>query len=215
MAVKKKGGKGKKKGAKKGGGDDGDGVGIALPEDKIKYLQSQTQALELELAYRSETTAKASSDCKQMLEKVKNARRERDDAKQMTLDVTQDMTRQYKGMRDELLSKINEREHTIQSLRDELDNHRDALRRDAAKAETAIRDRDEEIACLKEKMEHLSVDFAHMLADALKKMKERIEVHSATSDDQSVPIQHRMEEFHFRADWKPGDELDGNGSATL
>ena len=38
----------------------------------------------------------------------------------MTFQLTQDMTRQYKGMQEELLGRINTLEETVQELRDNL-----------------------------------------------------------------------------------------------
>ena len=40
-----------------------------------------------------------------------------DEEKQLSLDLTQNMTRQYKGMQDNLLNKINSCERVIEDLR--------------------------------------------------------------------------------------------------
>ena len=43
-----------------------------------------------------------------------------EEEKKATFEITQDMTRQYKGMQEELLSRINTLEETVQSLNDQL-----------------------------------------------------------------------------------------------
>lgn len=94
---------------------------IALPEERIKYLESQTQALEMQLAYRSEATANAVAECESIREELAHATKKYEDEKKLHNDVTRSMTRQYKGMQEDLLKKITEREETVESLKDELE----------------------------------------------------------------------------------------------
>ena len=179
--------------------NDGDGLGIASAEDKIKRLQSQTQALEMQLAYRSEVTANASEDCRLMREKLSKTQKKYEDAKLETDELTQDMTRQYKGMQDDLLNKINERERIIQSLSDEkkmlIEEHEINLK----SKEDIITKKNLEIEQWKLKLEELSETFGRMLSDVLGRMNERLEVHSARKNEDAVPIQHKMEEFSLQS----------------
>ena len=182
----------------KGDSDVTDGMGIALPEDKIKYLESQTQALEIQLAHRSEMTADASFQYESMKKSLDETMKLYEEEKKATTDIMRDMTRQYKGMEDDLLNKINERERTIQELRDELNLQRKESKKSLQDKDEVILQREKEIQNLDNEKEELCSQFARMLSNAFDQMKERIEVHSACYNEQAVPIQHRMEKFNFK-----------------
>ena len=112
----------KKKSTKKGKSNDNrdlDGIDLQ-PEDKIKYLESQTQALETQLASRSETTADALAEAESLRLQLVDTKEKNEEEKETSMDVMQSMTRQYKSMKEDLLNKINESERTIASLRDEI-----------------------------------------------------------------------------------------------
>jgi len=168
---------------------------LASSEDKIKRFQSQTQALEIELAHRSEISVNATNDCKTMKGKLHNAQRECDMAKQETDEITQDMTRQYKGMQDDLLNKINVRERIMEDLRDKMKVLIEQHTIELQKRDKIIDQKNAEIELWRVKMEEVTAGFGNMLSNALRTMNERIEVHSSRPHDHSVPIQRRMEEF--------------------
>jgi len=208
MAVKKKAGKKKKASSsskKKGGGSDGtEGMNMALSDDKLKYMESKTQALEMQLAYRTEVTATATKDYKYMRERLKEANERLEQAEQETIDITKDMTRQYKGMQDDLLNKINQRENFIQNLKDDLVLLKEKQKRELERRDKIDESKDMYIKNLKLKMEELSANFGQMLSESLRKMNERLEVNSTRrqqNDEEEqvvVPIQRRMEEYNFK-----------------
>mmetsp|Transcript_20490 Transcript_20490/g.29950 ORF Transcript_20490/g.29950 Transcript_20490/m.29950 type:complete len:136 (+) Transcript_20490:1-408(+) len=126
-------------------------MGIALYEDKIKYLHSQTEALEIQLAYRTEATVNASTECKSMREKMNEATQQFKDERQTALDITKDMTRQYKGMQEDLLNKINHREGVIQNLKDELESSNKSFCIQLKNKDIIIKNKDNEIALLQKR----------------------------------------------------------------
>eukprot|EP00804_Cyclotella_cryptica_P024806 CCRYP_001760-RA/>CCRYP_001760-RA protein AED:0.42 eAED:0.42 QI:260/1/0.5/1/1/1/2/67/184 len=144
-------------------GDGLDGMEINLPEDKIKYLESQTKALEMELAYRSEMTSNAMAQCESMREELAEAAQKFEDEKQTTMDVTRTMTRQYKGMQEVLLNKINERERIISALKDELEMQKVLHKEQIAEKDRVIVQKDEYAA---KEMENTVMQFANLLVDA-------------------------------------------------
>jgi len=110
---------GPKKGKdKKGGGDAGGGE---LDDKAIaKMWELTSQSLQLQLAERSEEASKAIAAKRELSQRVQQISSDYDEEKEMTFQLTQDMTRQYKGMQEELLGRINVLEETVQELRDNL-----------------------------------------------------------------------------------------------
>ena len=119
-----------------------------------------------------------------------------EEEKKATFEITQDMTRQYKGMQEELLSRINTLEETVQSLNDQLadsDIRQERLLKDK---NAIIQMKDDEIAELKNKMDDMAEEFGEMLRETLEKMRERIEVSSSGSfDAPELPITQKLEEL--------------------
>ena len=138
---------------------------IALPEDRIKYLESQSQALEMQLAYRSEQTSNATAECDAMRDQLAETTQKFEDERKMSMDVTRTMTRQYKGMQEDLLNKINERERIIQALNDELETKSVLHKEQIAGKDRIIEQKDKEAAQCREETENMCKNFARMLVD--------------------------------------------------
>jgi soluble cytochrome b562 len=65
-------------------------------------------------ADRSDETCKATGDRRQMQQQLSEMQRQLEEASEGAYDITRDMTRQYKGMQEELLNRINQLEGSIQ-----------------------------------------------------------------------------------------------------
>ncbi len=174
-------------------------MGISLPEDKIKYLEGQRQSLQFQLAQRSESTASITEQYESIKQSLHEMEDKLEKEKEMTNHLTRDMTRQYKGMQDELLNKIHKRDVTIEHLTDTLRNEEVERKKVVEEKEGVIREREKRIKSLEEDMEKQCLVFAKMLEDAVEQLKERIEVGSASYDEKYVPIQHKLEEFKFNS----------------
>ncbi|KAG5176735.1 hypothetical protein JKP88DRAFT_202931 [Tribonema minus] len=109
--------------------------------------------------------------------------------------ITRDMTRQYKGMQEELLNRINQLEGVIQALQDSLENARMDVIKVTREKDATIEAKDKELAMMRLKMEDMAQEFGDMLKETLDRMRERIEVNSAGFEPEDpVPLQRRMEE---------------------
>ena len=108
-----------------------DGLQFAVPDDRIKHLESQTQALEMQLAYRSEATADAVAKFETIRLELADTNQKHESEKKFSIDVARSMTRQYKGMQEDLLNRINDREQIIGGLKDEIESlkalHKDQI----------------------------------------------------------------------------------------
>ena len=182
----------KKKAEKK---DAGGGGGELDADAKIKFFMLTCQSLQVQLAERTEESSKALAAKRELQARVEQINRDFEDEKNATFEITQDMTRQYKSMQEELLNRINLLEESVQSLNDQLadaDIRQERLLKDK---NAIIQMKDEEITELKNKMDDMAEEFGEMLRETLEKMRERIEVSSGSFDAPELPIQQRMEEL--------------------
>lgn len=154
------------KAPKKGKNDDLDGMQIVLPEDRVKHLESQTQALELQLAYRSEDVVNTAAECDAVREQLSDAIQKYESEKKMSIDVARSMTRQYKGMQEDLLNKINDRERLIENLKDETEILKGVHRKRIADMEEIIKQKDADSASERVEVENLCKHFANLIVEA-------------------------------------------------
>jgi chromosome segregation ATPase len=188
MGPKKKGGDKKKD---SGGGDGGE----MDAEAKIKFFMLTCQSLQVQLAERTEEASKALAAKRELSARVEQINKDFEEERETTFEITQDMTRQYKGMQEELLSRINTLEENVQNLNDQLEQADIRQERMLKDKNAIIQLKDKEIAELKEKMDDMADEFGEMLHDTLDKMRERIQVSSGSFDTPELPIQQRMEEM--------------------
>ncbi|CAM9319602.1 unnamed protein product [Choristocarpus tenellus] len=189
----------KKKGGKKGkkGGDDAAQDGAPLSDaDKAHLYQAALQSLQIQLADRTDETSRALAEKQEMADHIEDMRQKFQNGQEGTLEITKDMTRQYKGMQEELLNRINQLEGTIQATQDELETSRLELEQTIREKDLIIATKDKEISQMRVKMEDMAQEFGDMLKETLDRMWERIEVNSTGFEpDDSIPLQRRLEDF--------------------
>lgn len=139
---------------------------IVLPEDRIKHLESQTQALELQLVFRSEDAAATAAECQAIREELADAIEKYENEKKMSMDVARSMTRQYKGMQEDLLNKINDRERLIESLKDEMETLKSAHQKEITTKNDVIQQKDDDATKKRAEVEKLCKHFSQMITDA-------------------------------------------------
>lgn len=180
----KKGGKAKK-GAKK---DEGPEEGAPLtPEDEAKMYLATCQSLQMQLADRTEAMNKAQEDKRTLDEKVSKIQEDFAEEQKTAFEITRDMTRQYKGMQEQLVERITQLSTTVQDLQDKLEDAEAHLARTIREKDDVIASKDEEISQMKAKMEDMAREFGGMLKETLDKMRERIELSSTNLDVDVVP----------------------------
>lgn len=107
-----------------------DGGGELTPEEKAKMFMLTCQSLQIQLctsqksnficvrsclinlltlsAERSEEASKAMAAKREYQGRIEQISRDFEEEQRQTLEITQDMTRQYKGMQEELLSRVEQ-----------------------------------------------------------------------------------------------------------
>lgn len=174
----------KKRTNKKNSGksSNNDGLGLA-PEDKVKQLQCQIDALQAQLAERTEVAANATARSEEMQQRMVEDKALYDEEKETSLAVVRDMTRQHKAMQEQLLNKINERENTIQNLRDGLERMKNSHEMTIKDKDGEIQKRDGNVKALEDRMDNLCIEFSNMLSEMLGKMTKDLATHSMQYED--------------------------------
>lgn len=186
-------------GKKKGEGNPEDG-GVLDDATTAKMYMLTCQSLQLQLAERSEEASKAIAAKRELSTRVNQISKDYEDEQSRMYEITQDMTRQYKGMQEELLGRINKLEETVQDLNDRLADSDVRMERVLKEKNTIIQMKDDEISELRSKMDEMAEEFGEMLRETLDKMRERIEVTSGNFEAPELPIQRRMEEMKLSSD---------------
>ena len=89
----------KKEGNPESGGD-------LTSEMQAKMFMLTCQSLQLQLAERSEEASRALAAKRELQSRVEQISKDFDEEEKQTFEITQDMTRQYKGMQEELLGRV-------------------------------------------------------------------------------------------------------------
>eukprot|EP01029_Cantina_marsupialis_P029595 TRINITY_DN781886_c0_g1_i1.p1 TRINITY_DN781886_c0_g1~~TRINITY_DN781886_c0_g1_i1.p1 ORF type:complete len:195 (+),score=64.87 TRINITY_DN781886_c0_g1_i1:305-889(+) len=188
MPPKKKG----KKGKKKASADDGD---LTDPVALAKFFEIENKALRRKLANRTEDATRAIIKKRELQEKLVDLKSDFHEEKHSTFEITADMTRQYKAMQEELLTRINQLENSIMTLKQQLEDSRAKHEETKREKDATIARKDAEINELHNKMEDMANEFGDMLKETLEKMSERIEVSNTTWDDEggsSVSMMNKL-----------------------
>jgi molybdopterin converting factor small subunit len=147
---------------KKKEGNPEEGKELDDKEFKELYLRTAV-SLQLQLAERTEEASKAVASKRELQSRVSQISKDFEDEQKQTFELTQNMTNQYKGMQEELLSRINRLEETVQQLHDQLSDSDSRQERILKDKNAIIAMKDEEIANLKQKMDDMADEFSEML----------------------------------------------------
>ena len=145
-------------------------------EELYTQAKLRIESLERQLVFREEKVATEMRSRKELQDRVQMYHEDLEREKEDIFEISADMTRQYKGMQEELIAQINKHEKTITEQKDQLERSQlqlEEVRRQMA-VELALKD--SEISEQKQKMEDMAVEFGEMLKETLDKMSEKIEV---------------------------------------
>lgn len=173
--------------------------GVLTSEEQAKLIQSANRSLQMRLAERHEITLKTLESKRELQERVTHMQKDFEQERKDAFGITQDMTRQYKSMQEELLNRVNILENTNTELRDQLELARVNFEEMKHDKDRMIAAKNLEIQDLQAKMDDMAQEFGEMLKETLDKMRERIEITNTSfeSDGGSVPMMRRLEEFNL------------------
>merc|ERR1719399_155727 len=110
----------------------------------------------------------------QLREKVEQMQDDFKQEQKTTFAVTADMARQYKALQEDLIHKINSLETTLTEQKEELDMTNHELKELIRDKDDEIANKDNTVAELKSRMDEMSAEFADMLNQTLRLMKDHM-----------------------------------------
>merc|ERR1711904_136321 len=127
------------------------------------------------------------------------------DEHEKSLEVTGEMSRQYREMQDSFNERIEDLQQQVASSKQEIEGVQRDIERTRVEKDEIIRQKEEQIRSLTLKMETMAFEFADMLKETLDKMSQRIEVtHSSWDRDAGKPpLMNRLKEFSLAEEMPP------------
>jgi len=171
-------------------------------EEKHIFLSCTIETLERELQNKSGQAEEALRSEAELRSEVERREAEFKKEQATTFAVTADMVRQYKALQEEFIAKINSLETQLTEQKEEQDitNHElDELNQDK---EDEIKQKDEQIQYLKDRINEMSQEFANMLHETLELMKKRVSdkfEEGVQGDTELTNCAQRLQEFSAKA----------------
>lgn len=144
-------------------------------EDKYKRTMEEIECLKVELATRTEHSRRNRDMSARMKEKMLEAKDEVEQEQQDKMDISSDLTRQYKMMQSELCLKIHILEQSVASLRSQLSSTEAELAETKKERDDIRREKDDIIAELQFKIDTMESAYETLLHDTLDKMGDKVE----------------------------------------
>lgn len=187
-----------KKQDKKGGDDERD-----FARENF-FMEKKLEVLQYRLMMKDEEIANSLRAGESLTKRIQELDRGFREEHEKSLDVTGEMSRQYREMQDSFNERIEDLQEQVQESKRDIEAVQREIERTRAEKDEEIRRKDEEIRALTLKMETMAFEFADMLKETLDKMSQRIEVtHSSWDRDAGKPpLMNRLKEFSL-ADEQP------------
>jgi len=142
----------------------------------LEQARLRIESLEQQLVWREEKVQTALQGQRELQDRVTAYHTDFEREKEDIFDISADMTRQYKGMQEELIAQINKLEQTIAERDDQVEKLQVALEEVRRQMTVELALKDNEIEGQKQKMEDMAMEFGEMLKETLDKMSEKIEI---------------------------------------
>lgn len=168
------------------------GMPLSL-EDQVQQLGAQIQALEVELAKRTEETINANRKTCAWEEQLNEITRQYKEEQELKLSITKDMTRQYKMMQHDLIGKLTAKEKKIEELMEEIQKLKTQHDLDIQSKDVALRDATMKKTMSEEKLEECCGRFLTMLSRVYDNLVQRIDVQPCSYKDGAVGMKKRIE----------------------
>jgi len=163
-------------------------------QDEIKCLRIQNMILQQNLADRTKEYNVAVEHHANILKELKSLETKLSHQELLTQEVTNDMSRQFNGMQNELLAKILKMERSLQNLHDEAAVSRRQHEEEIKAMQERLETKDYELDVLQEKMEQSCNMCASMLSNLVNELAGRYKFEMVIGKDQPdwIPLEQRM-----------------------
>ncbi|KAJ7990463.1 hypothetical protein DPEC_G00300570 [Dallia pectoralis] len=163
--------------------------------EKYKRSEMDVVVLKDHLALRGDMTRQAQSishDLRSHIREMEQKlRHERLDRK----DVSTDLTRQYKAMQTDMTIKVNRTEEEVILLREQLARCQEELRAERKEREQMNQEKDDTIADLQNKLDHMEIDYEKILHDTLDSLTSNLSETRVRWENESISSHQRFKEL--------------------
>ena len=163
------------------------------PEALATQYRLQCEALQRQLGERTEVALAAQRQLAERGLRVKQMGADQAGVERSQLDVTAEMSRQYRAMQENKQARIAALEAENAAVRAELAQALREIEIARVDGTKLVRIRDEEIARLRDQMDAMAAEFGDMLAETIRKMGDKIELDVDLGAESSNLLQ-QMEE---------------------
>jgi len=157
------------------------------------------KSLELQLTHRVESSVTTTMEYNTVKESLAAALHKYENEKGQTVELTRDMTRQYKGMQDNLLNTINERERMIAELTDTLSKTKAQIGKALEEKDAMLLEKDDVISKQKHKADEMCEEFASMLRKVMQQLVDQIENNDYSQKKVSIQQVMSAEEYNYKS----------------
>jgi len=162
----------------------------------------QIETLERELMGKTQEAEEAIRGEMELRAKVEQMEDDFKQEQSTTFAVTADMARQYKALQEDLIHKINSLETTLTEQKEELDMTNHELKELIRDKDDEIQNKENTISELKSRMDEMSAEFADMLNQTLKLMKEHMQkklANDPNEESNKADYAQRLQEYSVKA----------------
>ncbi|KAI8929366.1 hypothetical protein BC831DRAFT_444162 [Entophlyctis helioformis] len=171
-------------------------------EDKLLKANLEIDALQRELEMKNDLNARLRQQTNEYRSRVEMLEDQLDIKNQDRLELTSDMSRQYKTMQSEMIAKVNALEKTVLDLKTKLAQIQSAYAEAARLHENVTTEKDALIEEQNMKMTYMTNEFETMLNETLARMSKKLEIASQRwKDNDQVTLSEtnvkRLEDFQL------------------
>ena len=161
----------------KGGKGGNNPQDSALDEKKqqLSIMTKQCDAVERMMVICSEQVQRSNLEGLNLSKRIAELNSKFEDQEKHTQDKCTSMYKMYKSGQSQLLARIEAHENTIEELRKELDEDRQALERTKFEKDAEIAEKTKQINEQKQKMEEMAIAFGIKLKETLEQMSRHIQ----------------------------------------
>ncbi|KAJ3296244.1 hypothetical protein HK104_001809 [Borealophlyctis nickersoniae] len=201
MPPKKKPGSAGSKKKKAAAGADKSQESLETAETLVK-AQTEIDTLLRELELQRDLNARLKTQVSEQKIKIDTMEEQLEHRSQDRLDLTSDMSRQYKTMQAEMISRINGLESQVTDLKSKLEKTQLAMQKATEEHNRIVSEKDVVIEDQNVKMAYMSAEFESMLNDTLAKMTKKLEsVSQKWKENDNIRLsdvnQRRLADFHL------------------
>ena len=168
---------------------------VPTVEEKYQQTLQKIESLQDHLAMRTDVARRSQAASSALRGKMKEVNENIEEEKQSKYDISTNLIRQYKSMQTELTNKVYLLESKIDFLQDRLSSVEDELKFEKEDKLKIRNEKDEIIADLQYKIEHMESAYENILHDAFDMISEKINEAKQEWKKEAIEIQRKNKDL--------------------